>query len=248
MSAKFIQIERRNKISRREFSEIFDVLTEQTWKPVYREPIPSEKLGGRVENKFLTPKHVSFPDCRTCGLCCSALYSVQLTRSDPTSEEHFWDITIEGQNDKEIVVDRVLRRNSQTGRCLSLSGEIGKDVKCEIYEQRPQACRSLEADSDACHSLRRSFGMEAPLSQMEMAEGLVKFFEYEMPAQSERIINSKISRDGEASYCEINVYFRDEQNNIIHKFDPEKEEWLEADFLGLTLQEARELILSGRSI
>jgi Fe-S-cluster containining protein len=247
ISTKLVQIERRSRLSRKEFSEKVDYWMKKIWEPAQKEQIPIEKLAGKIENSFLAPKDAPIPDCRTCGLCCAILPAVQLTGDDLTSPEHFWEITIEGQAGEQVV-DRVLRRNSKTGSCLALSGEVGKIAKCEIYDERPQPCRALEAGSDACRSLRRTFNLEPSLSQIETIEGLMKIFEYDASIGSARIIHSEISENAETRVCEINVQFQNDEQTLLHKFDAEKEKWLEGDFFGLTLTQAEELILSRQSI
>ena len=44
-------------------------------------------------------------------------------------------------------------------RCIALEGEIGHEVCCTIYAQRPGPCVELEAGSDACNRARRRHGL-----------------------------------------------------------------------------------------
>jgi uncharacterized protein len=44
-------------------------------------------------------------------------------------------------------------------RCAALSGVVGEQVRCGIYEWRPGPCRELEAGSDACQRARRWHGL-----------------------------------------------------------------------------------------
>jgi Fe-S-cluster containining protein len=44
-------------------------------------------------------------------------------------------------------------------RCAALSGRIGGNVGCGIYEWRPSPCREFEAGSDACQRARLRHGL-----------------------------------------------------------------------------------------
>ena len=47
-------------------------------------------------------------------------------------------------------------------RCAALTGKLGDEVGCGIYEWRPSPCREFEEGSDACNRARSRFGL-APL-------------------------------------------------------------------------------------
>jgi Fe-S-cluster containining protein len=47
-------------------------------------------------------------------------------------------------------------------RCAALTGQVGRQVACGIYEWRPSPCREFQAGSDACQQARRRHGL-APL-------------------------------------------------------------------------------------
>ena len=44
-------------------------------------------------------------------------------------------------------------------RCVALEGEIGRNVRCGIYQRRPGPCQELESGSDACKRARRKHGL-----------------------------------------------------------------------------------------
>lgn len=46
------------------------------------------------------------------------------------------------------------------GRCLALSGRIGKSVSCKIYKDRPDDCSSFEPGSKACLKARKIYGIQ----------------------------------------------------------------------------------------
>jgi uncharacterized protein len=46
-------------------------------------------------------------------------------------------------------------------RCAALTGKIGEQVTCGIYEWRPAPCHELEAGSESCEQARRRHGLPA---------------------------------------------------------------------------------------
>jgi hypothetical protein len=44
-------------------------------------------------------------------------------------------------------------------RCAALTGQVGTDVRCGIYEWRPNPCRELEPGSDGCQRARVRHGL-----------------------------------------------------------------------------------------
>ena len=46
-------------------------------------------------------------------------------------------------------------------RCAALTGRIGQQVACGIYEWRPSPCHELQAGSDACQRARLRHGLPA---------------------------------------------------------------------------------------
>lgn len=45
------------------------------------------------------------------------------------------------------------------GPCSALEGEIGREVSCGIYPDRPKACRDFEAGSMECKLTRLRMGI-----------------------------------------------------------------------------------------
>jgi len=104
--------------------------------------------------------------CRTCGACC-ACYRVSF----------YWAETepaLGGVTPPEVAVKltphhAVLRGTELAPvRCVALAGEIGAQVTCTIYAQRPSPCREVQpswADgtrNEHCDRARASHGL-APL-------------------------------------------------------------------------------------
>lgn len=247
-SNPFVQIERRNKLSRDDFSQVISNLEKRIWEILKKEAVPFGKLSGRRDESFLTPIDAPVPDCQTCGACCIALLLVDVKESDETPVENYWDITIRTRSG-EAVVNRQLRRDSETGNCLALEGEAGKSVACGIYEKRPDDCRKFEAGSDKCHALRRAYGFEPALTDMETGAFMMKIFLRDERVGDERAVyHTQIKETEKPDEFEIEVFFRDGSALTIHRFDAGEENWLESEFSALTLAEAKNLIAARKNV
>lgn len=86
-------------------------------------------------------------DCRSCGGCCA--YS-------DTWPEFIEDTDGDGIDDALIDMDRGMMR-CNGDRCLALVGEVGKDVSCSVYENRPSVCREFQPGTDGCKQVRKWF-------------------------------------------------------------------------------------------
>ncbi len=112
-------------------------------------------------------------DCQNCGGCCrEAFQSVEVGAREPIRRTHPTMVVDHGTR-------RELRRTPATSldiiadkpaptRCASLGGgdvvQLGTrttvaDYACQIYEARPQSCRSFTAGSESCLVARRRVGM-----------------------------------------------------------------------------------------
>jgi uncharacterized protein len=241
-NVNLVQIQKRKTLSRDELSQALEQLDKQVWANLQSETIPIRSLSGRLSKSYITPPGTPTPDCLTCGVCCAAVLHVQAGSGDAAPSENIWDITIAAHKD-DVVIDRVLKRDVETGRCAALGGDLGREIKCEIYPIRPSLCRKFDAGSDKCHALRRAYGLEAPLTHFEVIEALERKFECDEPEESMRLIVScEINSDYESRYLQIVVWTETEESRVTHKFMPAKEKWLEGDFVGLTLGEAEKLV------
>lgn len=97
----------------------------------------------------------------SCGACCAAF------RVDFSAEE----LDESGgavPSGLTVEVTRSTRRmrgtDHQPIRCAALTGRIGEQAACGIYEWRPNPCRELEPGSDACHLARARHGLPTPVS------------------------------------------------------------------------------------
>jgi hypothetical protein len=216
---------------------------EQLWQNLLPPQLVTDGLSNTVRNNVVTPVDTPAPDCLTCGACCVSHPCVGVRPSDDVDPELYWDITIDGEGG-EIVVDRYVRRDSETLACVALGGTIGEKVACDIYESRPVTCRHLEAGSDRCHAIRRAFGIEPFLTLDEMSAAMEKLGTRSVvddPAKTIR--NAQIKAEPEGMRV-INALMNDGTLHEIHKYDSNRETWMQFEFDGLKMSEAQTLIES----
>lgn len=104
--------------------------------------------------------------CVSCGACCASL-RVSFDRSQLISEG---GCVPDGLADEETAYTcRMQGTDRAPPRCVALVGEIGKAVRCAIYEYRPDPCRDFAAhgvagiQNEECERVRRRHGLP-PLS------------------------------------------------------------------------------------
>jgi hypothetical protein len=218
--------------------------------------LPLERLSKRVSVSVVTDSALPVPDCVKCGACCVFPLIVPVSATDHTSSEAYWDLTLDDSS-ASPVIDRVLRRNSDDGRCNQLRGAVGGDISCAIYEDRPQNCRNFEAGSDLCHEYRRMYGIEPRLTDEEIKIALPKL--QDSPKGKIAFVRTLIhsvtmpQADDEAEegpgalvLVRIEALLDDDRETIheLHVYDPLDEKWFDGEFLSLTLEEAKALIES----
>jgi uncharacterized protein len=103
-------------------------------------------------------------DCQACGACCQASngygkHYVRLSAEDmqrlTTSQKRLHTVTIEESYGATGAMS--LKGNRKT--CSALCGEVGVEVSCEIYENRPNVCRSFVMGDDCCLLAREEAGL-----------------------------------------------------------------------------------------
>ncbi len=110
--------------------------------------------------------------CISCGACC-AYYraSFYWAEADETLGGTVPIELTEKLNDFRRVMKGTSRKSP---RCIALLGEIGKSVRCSIYEQRASVCRDFDLSwlngvhNERCDQARIAWGLEplpAPVAQ-----------------------------------------------------------------------------------
>ncbi len=107
----------------------------------------------------MPPPAASAHPCLGCGACCAnfrvdfSIYELDEAGGQVPSG---LAVEVNGTTCRMRGTDHV------PIRCAALTGRIGQQVACGIYEWRPSPCREFEAGSDACGRARLRHGM-APL-------------------------------------------------------------------------------------
>lgn len=92
--------------------------------------------------------------CLTCGACC-CYYRVSF----------YWQEAQQRGLDESQLVQITPWRVCFTGterippRCVHLQGQIGQQIACSIYEQRPSTCRELQIGDEKCLKARAAHGL-----------------------------------------------------------------------------------------
>lgn len=249
--AKLVQIER---IRKSEFNDRVVKLTAER-KSGHREPqLPLDRLSKFRKDRASVDKETPVPECTTCGICCFLPLIVPVTKAESERLTSYCDILLDGA-DEDIVVDRVLAR-SDDGRCRNLKGTLGENIGCSVYEDRPQVCRDFEAGSDRCHEYRRMFDLENQLTeaQVETASKLLQqqvrpelIEDVSIVSSGKVELSSYNVADGTVEYTKaeqlsIVAFLSDDEPHELHTFESGRENWFESDLVGLSLDEARQLI------
>ena len=105
----------------------------------------------------------SFKSCRHCGACCVS-FRVTLPRGELDSEPG-GQVPVALTQAFTPTTACMREHPDHPGRCIALTGEVGGEVTCTIYDRRPSACRefapmaALGLGDDACDEARRRQGM-----------------------------------------------------------------------------------------
>jgi uncharacterized protein len=108
------------------------------------------------------------PDCLTCGACCASPFVgegyIQLNREEEQRLGRMGlPVLVVVPDPADRIVMLGTKYNGQRIRvCVALSGNVGKQVACTIYGDRPVLCRQFEAGSPECHQARRAMGISCP--------------------------------------------------------------------------------------
>ena len=101
--------------------------------------------------------------CLSCGACCAA-FRVDFHREDLATSD-YQGVPVALTVPLTATLYRLRGTDEAPPRCVALAGEVGQQVHCTIYEQRPGPCRDfapyapLGIGDDACDRARRRYGM-----------------------------------------------------------------------------------------
>ena len=242
----FVNIEQRNNFTQSDFAKLVTELDEIKTRKTLKPEIPIHKLSSKVSNNIVTSCSEPVPDCSTCGGCCAYPLCVSVKAFDTTPQTHYWQIT---NKSGDIVVDQFMRRAQEKLTCIALAGKLSEKVNCQIYENRPQVCRDFEAGSDKCHAIRRTYGIEPPLSSERVLEANLRIELLKTNLDpSQQLLYAEITPYSENEKLAITAIAEDGSRKVIHIYDSQQEKWLQSEFIGLTLIEAYYLIQSKRII
>ena len=224
---------------------------------LYDPQLPLWRISSDLERSRTEASKEPSPDCLSCGICCAFPLPIEVQKNEPLGGLECIDIMADDAPEGTII-NRHLPRDPETARCKHLAGNIGESISCSVYEKRPQECRDFEVGSDRCHEFRRMYGIEPQLTEEELAVEIPKF----PPLSDGKISFVVITKD---SFSEIQsrnlegefetrleyemriTAFLDEDPespHTLHLYDPAKESWFENEFLGMTLEQAKDKINS----
>ena len=100
---------------------------------------------------------MSTPPCLSCGVCCFSQLEtyVRVSGADHTR------LGDDAERVTRFQGNRCYMRMID-GHCIALAFDPSGHYVCTIYEQRPEACRSLARDSSEC-AAERALKSERPL-------------------------------------------------------------------------------------
>jgi Fe-S-cluster containining protein len=215
------------------------------------------KLSKHVGERLSIDDGDPVPECVTCGLCCSFPVVAPVFPGEVERIGTVVSVTLDS-SDGEIVVDAALPRNVATGSCAFLGGELGRAVGCTIYETRPNACRDFDAGSPRCREYRRMYGLEPRLTGKQVKLAAAEIARHWRPGlidevaivEEGRTHRVEFTDDGpvatEAVMLKI-VGFIDDEPHDLHSYYWPDETWHESEFLGKSVEEAGEMIRTGRA-
>ncbi len=106
---------------------------------------------------------MTIPACLACGACCAAFrvdfHCSELAEGDRQGVPSAFAVPVTQR------LYRLRGTDAASPRCIALEGEVGRAVRCTIYENRPGPCRDfapyapLGIGDDACDRARRRHGL-----------------------------------------------------------------------------------------
>lgn len=97
-------------------------------------------------------------DCQSCGACCAHFrVSFYLAEADDAPGG-----TVPAALTRQVSPQLrcMAGTESRPARCVSLQGEVGRQVSCGIYPLRSSSCRELQPGDEKCLRARAAHGLE----------------------------------------------------------------------------------------
>lgn len=115
----------------------------------------------------MPPTSFSPPGCTSCGRCCFSelpeyvrVFGVDWDRMDDAARAH-----------TEFIGNRVFMK-MRDGRCTALRIDpVAPSFTCDIYEARPDVCRSLERGTGNCRADYESKGDRVEAALVTLRRG-----------------------------------------------------------------------------
>ncbi len=99
----------------------------------------------------------SLHPCLTCGACCASFrVDFAIEELDERGGRVPAGLAVEVNGS----TCRMRGTDHAPARCAALTGKVGEQAACGIYEWRPAPCREFEAGSHACGIARMRHGMQ----------------------------------------------------------------------------------------
>ena len=96
--------------------------------------------------------------CQQCGACC---VSFRVDFSVEELDHHGGTVPIGLTDPLTATLCRMRGTDHSPPRCAALSGQVGRQVACGIYEWRASPCREFSEGGDACAGARIRQGLPA---------------------------------------------------------------------------------------
>lgn len=100
--------------------------------------------------------------CKSCGACCTH-FRVSFYQGELDSNGGFVPVDLVTPITPFYVA---MKGTEQGGRCVSLEGEIGSHISCNIYHNRPSSCRLFPvwledgSPNPKCQELRKNLHLK----------------------------------------------------------------------------------------
>jgi uncharacterized protein len=104
--------------------------------------------------------------CQQCGACCAS-FRVSFYWAE-AAERGLPDELLEKLN---AHLANLKGTNQPQPRCHALQGEVGENVTCVAYSQRPSPCREVEPGDAKCNTARARHGLpplEMPVGREDL--------------------------------------------------------------------------------